>query len=89
VVLNFGSILLVHRCVRELCVMTELHLGVVPVLYNWPPLFTSKLPLHMGDLDPRLIHGSLGPIDVDQFSGVCRDHNCDRLTNRQTTLLHL
>jgi len=31
----------------------------VPILYNGPPLPPSKLPLHMGYLDPHLIHGSL------------------------------
>ena len=31
----------------------------VPILYNRQLLPLSKLPLPMGDLDPRLIHGSL------------------------------
>jgi len=33
----------------------------VPILYNGQPLPSSKLPLPIGDLDPYLIHGSLGP----------------------------
>jgi len=33
----------------------------VPILYSGTPLSPSKLPLPMGDLDPHLIHGSLGP----------------------------
>jgi len=33
----------------------------VPVLYNGMPPSPSKLPLPTGDLDPHLIHGSLGP----------------------------
>jgi len=33
----------------------------VPILYNGTPLSPSKLLLPMGDLDPHLIHGSLGP----------------------------
>ena len=33
----------------------------VPILYNVPPLLSSKLPLPVGDLDPHLTHGSLGP----------------------------
>ena len=33
----------------------------VPILYNGPPLFLSKLPLHLGDLDYRVIHASFGP----------------------------
>jgi len=32
----------------------------VPILYNGPPLPSSKLPLPMGDLDADIIHGSLG-----------------------------
>jgi len=35
----------------------------VPILYNGPPLSPSKLPLHIGVLSPRLIHGSLGPLE--------------------------
>jgi len=37
--------------------------GRVPIglVYNGPPLSPSKLPLCMGDSDPHLIHGSLGP----------------------------
>ena len=35
----------------------------VPILYNGMPLSPSKLPLHIGDLDPRLIHGSQGQPD--------------------------
>ena len=31
----------------------------VPILYNGPPI-SPKLPLPMGDLDPHLIHASLG-----------------------------
>ena len=31
----------------------------VPILYNGRP-FSPKLPLPMGDLDPHLLHGSLG-----------------------------
>jgi len=33
----------------------------VLILYNGTPLFPSKLPLLIGDLDPYLIRGSLGP----------------------------
>ena len=33
-----------------------------PILYNGLPL-SLKLPLHMGDLDPHLIHGSLVPTE--------------------------
>jgi len=33
----------------------------VPILYSGTPLPLSKLPLPTGDLDPHLIHGSLGP----------------------------
>jgi len=36
------------------------HGTVLVILYNWPPI-PSKTPLLMGDLDPHLIHGSLGP----------------------------
>jgi len=32
----------------------------VPILYNGTPLLPSKLPLPMGNLDPHLIHGSVG-----------------------------
>jgi len=32
-----------------------------PILYNGTPLSPSKLPLLMGNLEPHLIHGSLGP----------------------------
>jgi len=35
----------------------------VIIFYNGTPLFPSKLPLSMGDLDPHLIHGSLGPLE--------------------------
>jgi len=30
-----------------------------PYTYNGPPISPLKLPLHMGHLDPHLIHGSL------------------------------
>jgi len=49
----------------------------------------SQVP--MGDLDPRLIHGSLGPQahksprhkwHLDRFSRFCRVHSCDRPTDR-------
>jgi len=33
----------------------------VPMLYNGMPLTPSKLPLPMGDMDPTLMCGSLGP----------------------------
>jgi len=33
----------------------------VRILYDGTPLAPSKSPLPMGDLDPNLIHGSLGP----------------------------
>ena len=32
-----------------------------PYTLQWVPLSPSKLPLPMGDLDPHLTHGSLGP----------------------------
>jgi len=32
----------------------------IRILYNGPPLSPLKLPLRMGDLIPRLIHGSMG-----------------------------
>jgi len=34
----------------------------VPILYNRQPLLPSKLPLPMVDVDPHLIHRSLGPL---------------------------
>jgi len=49
----------------------------------------SQVP--MGDLDPRLIHGSLGPQahksprhkwHLDHFSRFCRVHSCNRPTDR-------
>jgi len=45
--------------------------------------------LHMGDLDPNLIHASLAPPDsTSQMASrwlihFCRANNCDRQTNRQ------
>jgi len=33
----------------------------VPILYNGTPLLHSNLPLPIGDLDPHLTYGSLGP----------------------------
>ena len=42
----------------------------VPILYNGMPLSPSKLPLPMGDLDPHLIHGSLGPPRVHNPNGI-------------------
>jgi len=64
----------------------------VPILYNGPPLFPSKLPVAMVGSGPHLIHGSLGApessthttSDFDRLSGFCRAHNCDRQTDRQT-----
>jgi len=35
----------------------------IPILYNGTPLPPSKLPLPIRDLDPHLIHGSLGPLE--------------------------
>jgi len=32
-----------------------------PILYNEPPVPSSKLSLPVKDLDPHLIHGSMGP----------------------------
>jgi len=52
----------------------------VPILYNGTLLSPSKLPLPMGDLDPRLIHGSLDPpksstqMALDRFSHFSRAH---------------
>jgi len=44
------------------------------------PFPLSKLPIPMGDLDPQLMHGSLGPPvpqpkpHLDQFNRFCRAH---------------
>jgi len=63
------------------------------LLYNGLPLLPSKLTLPMGDLDPHLTHGSLGPPEsstqrasrsVQRLTVVI-----DRPTERQTTLLAL
>jgi len=59
----------------------------VPIIYNRNPS-PSKLPLRLGGSGPRLTHASLGRLEskrhVDRFSRVCRAHNCDRETDRQT-----
>jgi len=52
----------------------------------------SKCPFPWGDLDPHLIHGSLGPPESTsqtasrsvQFSRFCRAHGRYRQTDRQT-----
>ena len=52
--------------------------------------FPLLLPIPMRDVDPRLIHGSLGHPSpqpkwyLDQFSHFCGAHYCDRLTDRLT-----
>ena len=61
----------------------------VPILYNGPPLSPSKLPIHMGDLDPMQYmvpwaHLSPQPKQyLHWFSNFCTTH--DR--NRHITLL--
>jgi len=35
----------------------------IPIIYNGTPLSPSKSPLSMGDLEPHLIHGSLGLLE--------------------------
>jgi len=50
----------------------------------------SPLPLCMGDLNPNLIHSSLGPPEsITQMASrsiqpFCRAYDCDTLTDRQT-----
>ena len=49
----------------------------------------QKLPLHVGDLDPHIIHGSLGPQEsppngisrLDQFIRFFTAHECDQQTH--------
>jgi len=60
----------------------------VPILCNRCP-FPSKLPLPMGDLDPRLMHGSLPTQVLNQTASrsvqpFCRCQWCERLTDRPT-----
>jgi len=50
----------------------------------------QKLPLPIGDLDPYLIHGSLGPLSqppiwqLYQFNCFYRAHHCAQQTGRHT-----
>jgi len=49
---------------------------------------SPKLPVHVWDLDPHLIHGSLGPPEsppngvsrLDQFIRFCTVHQCEQQT---------
>jgi len=60
----------------------------VPILYNGPPFPLKIAPLRGVDLNPHLIHGSLGPPKSTtqrtsrSLQPFCRAHDCDRLTNR-------
>jgi len=62
----------------------------IPIIHNGLR-FPSKLPLLMGDLDPHLIYGSLGPPEssnkwhLDWFSYFCRAHY--HLTDRPCYLV--
>jgi len=55
---------------------------------QWPPLSREKLPLRIGDLDPRLIHGTLGPLEStaqtmsQSIQRFCRVRDCNRPTDR-------
>ena len=58
--------------------------------YNWPD-DSQKLPIHLGNLDPHLINGSLGPPEsppngisrLDQFIHFFTAHECDQQTHRE------
>ena len=61
----------------------------VPILYNGLAHHPSKVHLHVGNLDPHLIHGSLGPwlkLHLYQFNHLCTAHWCSQYTDAQTTL---
>ena len=71
---------LVHPCLHR-------SLQSVPILYNGRHLLPSKLLLPMGNLNPHVIHGSLGQLEsstkrhLHQFSHFCQAHYRDRLTD--------
>jgi len=62
--------------------LTQVHIP------NEPPLLPSKLPLRIRDLDPPLIHTSLGyrcpqpKWYLDRFRHFCRAQDCDSPTDR-------
>jgi len=76
---------------------TSLRCRVSAILYNGMPLPPpSKLPIPMGDLEPHLIHGSLGSPEsstqtaswsVQAFMQGSLVWQTDRQTDQQTTLL--
>ena len=59
-----------------------------PYTLQWADPFPSKFPLCIGDLDPHLIHGFMGPPGlhpkqhIDRFSGFCLAPNLDGQTDR-------
>jgi len=62
----------------------------VAIIYNGPPPTPLKLPHFIEDLDPHLIHGSLGPPEFSNQTApwsvepFCTAYYCDRPTDHAT-----
>ena len=58
-----------------------------------PTYHSSRLQMDSSDIDPHLMHGSLGPCEsvlkrhLDRLRRFCTPHECAQHTDTQTTLL--